>query len=68
MYIVYFSRPQKKKMPKMTPANNYEGSTGTQPLSQIFVWTPSGSSRAPSAPVDIRFFAQSDSIIRGSTL
>ena len=43
-------------------------STGTQPLFQIFVWTASRSSRAPSAPVDTGFFAQNDSIIRGPTV
>ena len=39
-------------------------STRTQPLFQIFVWTTSGLSRALGAPVDTRFSAQSDSIIR----
>ena len=41
---------------------------GTQLLFQIFVLTTSGSSRAQSAPVDTRFFARSDSIIRGPTV
>ena len=42
-------------------------STGTEPLFQILVWTTRGSSRAPCASVDTRFFAQSDSIVRGPT-
>ena len=40
-------------------------STRTQPLFQMFVWTTSGSSGAPSAPVDTRFFTPGDSISRG---
>ena len=42
--------------------------TGAQPLFQIFVWTTSGSFRAPSAPVDTRLFAQSVFMIRGPTV
>ena len=42
--------------------------TGTQLLFQIFAWTTSGLSRALRAPVDIRFFAISNSIIEGPTV
>ena len=36
-----------------------------QPLSHTFDWTTGATSRAPSAPADTRFFAQSDSTIIG---
>ena len=43
-------------------------SSGTQPLFQIFVLTTSRSSKALSAHVDTRFFAQGDSRIRDPTV